>query len=81
VDYTRDKSQNRFAFGIVCGLQIGVLNGESSPKSSAIHKLPGRLPHLSSLALQCPFGRCSKDHRAHAMFKDYWKYEWVLPVY
>ena len=31
VDYTRDKSQNKFAFGIVCGLQIGVQNGESSP--------------------------------------------------
>ena len=38
VDYTRDKSQNKFAFGIVCGLQIGVQNGESSP---SVNVTPG----------------------------------------
>ena len=32
-------------------------------------------------ALPCPFNRCSKVHLGMAMFKDYWKYEWVLPVY
>ena len=35
---SRDKSQNKFAFGIVCGLQIGVQNGESSP---SVNVTPG----------------------------------------
>ena len=34
-----------------------------------------------SLLLQYPFNRCSKVHPSpYAMFKDYWKYDWVLPL-
>ena len=29
--------------------------------------------------MPCPFNPCSKVRLG--LFKDYWKYEWVLPVY
>jgi hypothetical protein len=66
-------------FGVTGGVMVGVnLACRSRHRQLGPHRPPASISSGLAMPVQPLLERFIS---ALAMFKDYWKYEWVLPVY